>query len=237
MPLSLHVIGHQKSWRADWGERTEEKKLTPPKIKGYDQAYELSYKLAREKLAATGDIERQCRKADAIYEKTDDSTRILVQFLGRRHAILLPEIDVISADKSQPVLLRDKLLILHYLNTARGTPPTQRLVTFRELPAGPVYFPTFTKRTIKPIVDNFGKDPSKLAAAAAQFGARRGDMGDVSVIIDAFPRVPITFVVWGGDEELPPQGNVLYDANISDYLPTEDITVLTESIAWRLVRS
>ena len=74
-------------------------------------------------------------------------------------------------------------------------------------------------------------------AAAQKLGGRKGDMGDASAVIDVFPRVAITYVLWGGDEELPPQGNILYDANIPDYLPTEDITVLTESITWRMVRS
>jgi len=29
----------------------------------------------------------------------------------------------------------------------------------------------------------------------------------------------------------------LFDANISDYLSTEDVTVLCETIAWKLVKS
>ena len=49
--------------------------------------------------------------------------------------------------------------------------------------------------------------------------------------------VPVTFVLWKGDEELPPEGNILFDSTISEYLSVEDINVLCEIIAWRLVRS
>jgi hypothetical protein len=48
--------------------------------------------------------------------------------------------------------------------------------------------------------------------------------------------VPITIILWQGDDELAPQGNILFDATISDYLSTEDITVLCEILTWRLVK-
>ena len=53
----------------------------------------------------------------------------------------------------------------------------------------------------------------------------------------AFPRVPITLVLWRGDDEFPPDGNILFDRSISDYLTTEDVNVLCETIAWTLVKS
>jgi hypothetical protein len=215
----------------------EQRRLSTPTVKGYDKAYELSYQMACERLAGNTAIEEQCRRAGATYEVTGPRPKIVLLFLGRQHIITLPAIDITVAGSADPVSLRDKLLILHYFNTAMGTPSSGRLVTFRELPAGPVYFPTFTKRAIKPIVDAFGKDPIRLVAAAGKIGAARSGIGDASVTFDAFARVRITYVLWGGDEELPPQGNILYDASIPDYLPTEDITVLTETITWRLVRS
>ncbi|HUT97259.1 MAG TPA: DUF3786 domain-containing protein, partial [Dehalococcoidales bacterium] len=60
--------------------------------------------------------------------------------------------------------------------------------------------------------------------------------GDVAVTINAFKRVPITFVLWRGDEEFPPDGSILFDATVSDYLSIEDTNVLCERIAWKLVR-
>jgi hypothetical protein len=218
-------------------QRVESKKIAPPEVKGYDKAYDLSYQLASELLRAISDLDSQCRKAGAECQTTGPQRRITFPFLARQHSIRLPEIDIVVSGSSEPVQLRDKLLILHYFNTSKGTPPTGKPVTFRELPAGPVYFPTYTKRAIKPIVDAFGKEPERMVAAAVRLGGRKGDLGDASAIIGVFPRVAITYVLWAGDEELPPQGNILYDANIPDYLPTEDITVLTESVTWRMVRS
>ncbi|MHC1578807.1 MAG: DUF3786 domain-containing protein [Dehalococcoidia bacterium] len=41
-------------------------------------------------------------------------------------------------------------------------------------------------------------------------------------------------MLWRGDEEIAPNGNVLFDANISDYLSTEDVAVLSETIIWKV---
>jgi hypothetical protein len=216
---------------------TESSRFIPPKVKGYDRAYELSYQIACETLRNTTDLGEQCDRAGAVCSSTATGKRILLKYLGLEHVITLPDVEIEVADGVTPVALRDKLLMLHYFNTAKGTARSGRQVTFRELPAGPVYFPTYMKRAIKPFTDAFGKEPMRLLAAGAKLGGKKGGTGDASVIIDAFPRIAITYVLWGGDVELPPQGNILYDANITDYLPTEDITVLTESISWKLVHS
>jgi len=72
--------------------------------------------------------------------------------------------------------------------------------------------------------------------AGEKLGGHKADYGDTAVTINAFSRVPITIILWRGDDELAPQGSMLFDATISDYLPTEDITVLCETITWRLIR-
>jgi hypothetical protein len=48
--------------------------------------------------------------------------------------------------------------------------------------------------------------------------------------------VSITLVLWRGDEEVAPNGSILFDANIADYLSAEDVTVLCETLVRRMVR-
>ena len=105
------------------------------------------------------------------------------------------------------------------------------------MPEGIVYFRTFYQRTIKHIIANFSQDPAKLIEAGKKFGGRKADFGDAAVTIDVLPRVPVTFLVWRGDEEFGAEGNILYESTITDYLPTEDIIVLSETITWKLVRN
>ena len=197
-------------------------------------AHGLAYELACEQLAGITDIARQCRKSGARYLPAEKS--VIIDHLGRSYRITIPGggVSLVAGDESVP--LRDKILILHYFTRAAGTPLSGKIITYKELHEGINYYPTFFKRAIEPVINYFKDEPLKLLDIATALGGRKSDYGDIAVTIDAFPCVPLTIVLWQGDKEFPPDGNIMFDSTISDYLPTEDITILCEMIAWRLVR-
>lgn len=203
----------------------------------WERGFEFSYKLACEQLAKINDMEEQCRKSGSRYLGPHE---IVINYLNQPYHIMLPDVKILLEDGLDfigiEVPLRDKILILHYFTLAEGTPALGRLITYKQIPGGMNYFPAFSQRTITPLVNRFGKNPELLISAAAKLGGREADYGDVSVTINAFDRVPVTLVLWRGDEELAPNGNILFDANISDYLSTEDVAVLSETITWKLVK-
>jgi len=198
-----------------------------------EQGFGLSYKLAREQLTKISDIQEQCRKSGARYIAPNE---IVINYLNQPYHITLPDVEILLEDSNVEVPLKDKILILHYFTLAKDTPATGILITYKQLPGGISYFPAFSQRAIVPFVNHFGKNPELLIKAAAKLGGREADYGDVSVTVNAFDHVPITLVLWRGDDELAPNGNILFDANISDYLSTEDVTVLSETIIWKLVK-
>ena len=215
----------------------KKKFLSPPEQKDYRYGQELAYKLAVSELARVDDLKQLCLKSGAQLKLIDSQKVITLEFLNRSYQIRFPDIDVSLVDGKEPVPLRDKLLILHYLRRAKGSPITNKVITFRELPEGASYFPNFSQRAIRPILDNFGQEPRQLLDAALKLGGHKADYGDASVTINAFSRLAITLVLWQGDDEFAPRGSILFSNTISDYLSTEDITVLCETIAWRLVRA
>jgi len=210
--------------------------VTLPSQKNHEYGYELAYKLACEQLAKINDIEQLCLKSGARYQVIDSKKVIIIEYLNQSYLITLPDIEISLLDSAQDVPLKDKILMLHYLTWAKGTPLANRLIAFKELSEGSNYFPTFSKRTIKPLLGPFGAEPSRLIGAAGKLGGRKADYGDVAVTINAFRRVPITIVLWRGDDEFAPEGSILFDASISDYLSTYDIAELCESIARRLIK-
>jgi hypothetical protein len=199
--------------------------------------YELAYKVAWQQLAIIDDIERQCLKSDAKYQIIDSKRVITTTYLNQSYLVSLSDCGISLKGSKDLIPLRDKILIIHYLSQAKGTPLSNKTISYKELPEGANYFPTFSKRAIKPVVEHFGKEPVRLVAVATKLGGYKADYGDIAVTINAFPRIPITFVLWQGDDEFPPEGNILFDSNIADYLPIEDIIVLCEAIAWKLVKS
>jgi hypothetical protein len=186
--------------------------------------------IAQERFAAI-DITQQCQKSGALYS----AETITLNYLNEIYRINVPYADVGFIDSKQPVPLREKILILHYFTQANGTSLTGKQITFRDLPGGLVYYPTFIKRTIKPLADFFGKDPSLIIRAGKLMNARPGESGDASLIIDAFAQVPINVILWQGDNELTAEVNLLFDSNIIYYLTSEDVTIVCETITWRLI--
>jgi len=201
-----------------------------------EYGYELAYRFAGEQLAKIEDIAGQCRRSGARCEEAGSGKVITLEYINQPYRITLPDIEITAVGSAEPVKVKDRILILQYFILAKGKPPTHQLITYKEIPDGLNYFPTFSKRAIRPIISYFGDQPERLLEMGQKLGGRKADYGDVAVTIDGFSRVPITFVLWRGDEEFPPQASILFDSTISDYLTTEDIHVLCETIAWKLVR-
>lgn len=212
----------------------ESKTLTLPTRKNDEYGYELAYRLACEQLTQIEDIEQQCRKTGARYIASQKA--ITIEYLNQSYLITLPDVEISLVGKEMEVPLRDKILILHYLTQTKGTPLANKVISFKELPEGVGYFPTFYQRTIRPLVNYFGNEPHQLLNVAKKLGGHETDYGDAAVTINAFRQTPITLVLWKGDKEFAPEGNVLFDSTISDYLPVEDIIVLSETTVRRIIK-
>lgn len=196
----------------------------------------LACRIACEQLSRIDDMEQLCLRSGAGYQVTEHQGMITLEYLNQMCQIILPQCYISVPDSPAEVSLREKILMLHYLVQAKGTPPTGKLIAYKELPEGANYFPTFTRRAIRPVIDHFGKEPDRLLTSAEKLGGHRAGHGDAAVTINAFPRVPITVVLWRGDDEFPPEASILFDSTVASYLTPEDINVLCEIIAWKLVR-
>ena len=208
--------------------------LTLPDQKVREYAHELAFKLACERLAIIEDIEKQCHHSGTRYISSEKA--VLLDYLNRSYHIGVPNGSINYTDNEEDVPIKDKILILDYFTRAKGTPLTGKKITYKELHDGLNYFSVFASRTINPIVSYFGDEPERLVETAVTLGGRKAETGDVSVIINAFPRVPITIVLWRGDAEFGPEGSILFDSTVPDYLSNDDIHTLCENITWSLVR-
>ena len=129
------------------------------------------------------------------------------------------------------------VLLLHYLVYAKDIGLESRLITFRELSGGDVYYNAFQRRAIIPITNAFGSNCEALRVAGRRIHAEEGEHGDISVRIQVFPRISVTVILWEGDEEIPPSSNMLFDASIKELLPTEDVAVIGGFVASTLIKN
>ena len=159
-----------------------------------------------------------------------------IDYLNQEYSIHLPEVEISYIDnKEKEVSSREKTIILHYLNRSKGTPLSGKLIDFREIPGGNLYYSVFENRVHKPFLKVFGEKPSLLLEASFTLKGTKADFGDSSVRILAFPKVPISFIIYRGDEEFPPACKVLFDSSIGDYLTTEGIVFVCEDAVGKLI--
>jgi len=162
----------------------------------------------------------------------------VIPFLGTAYVVQAPEGLVSykeSGTEEKDPALWEKILVLHYFNRADGELLAHEHMSFKEIPEGRLYQPNFEKRAVAPLLAAFGAEPQEVIEHCGSLGGSRGDLGDVSVTVPVFPRVPVTLVFWMGDEEFPPRLSVLFDKSISHYLPTEDIILACQMLAFRLI--
>jgi hypothetical protein len=210
-------------------------RLTIPEQNVRDYAHELAYTLARQQLAAIKDIRQQCRNSGTEYLASEKA--IHIDFLSQSYKISYPDGEVFFQTGEETVPIKDKILIMDYFTRASGTPLTGKLITYKELHDGLNYFAVFHKRAIQPFVTFFGENPEALVKTAEIFGGQPADYGDIAIKINAFSRVPVTIALWRGDDEFGPEGSILFDSTVSEYLTNDDIHALCEGIAWKMVRA
>ena len=161
-----------------------------------------------------------------------DAEKITVRYLNCDYSIYLPQIEW-----AEGVSLREKIVILHYLTRSKGTPPSGRQIDFREVPGGNLYYSIFEARVCRPLLKTFGNNPELIEKAFSPLNGKMANWGDFSIVIPVFPKVPVTFVIYKGDGELPANCKVLFDSGISDYLTTEDIVVVCEDTTSALINN
>jgi hypothetical protein len=193
--------------------------------------------MAVEGLLQSDPADRAARGGGRFERGEDGKSRIAVRYLGREVWLCLPGGTMETPDVGGPLSLREEILILHYLEKASGIPTTGRWISFAEIPGGAFYHPVFLQRSKAPLVKFFGEEPQKLLVLASEeVGGESLALGDAGVKIQVFDRVALGMVLWKGDAEFPPEGNVLFDSSISGYLPVEDIVILAETIIWKLIK-
>ncbi|UCD92786.1 MAG: DUF3786 domain-containing protein [Methanobacteriota archaeon] len=188
--------------------------------------FELAFESAWKELVGK-DPSEVARKAAISY---DNELGYSVSFYGKEYHVKPKEKLVVTpqGDWANPFYA---FLIVHYLNGAKDIPLSNELISFRELYGGDVYYLAFKNRCIENIRRTFESQPEKLVERGVAIGGEKADIGDYSVRIPVFPKIPITVVIWMGDEEVPTTANALFDKTAGEMLHTEDLAAIGEELA------
>jgi hypothetical protein len=179
---------------------------------------------------------RSAAEIASLAGATLEDGELAFDFMNRPVRVSASDYSVRWAGQAEEFALTDAVLVLHYLQGAKGVGPAGELVAYRQIPGGEFYTAAFRKRAEIPLVKTFGKNPGLLAKASEALGGRpRGGLGDEAVIFRVLPNIEILTMIHLGDEEFEPDGQVLFDKSVTQALSIEDVAWLGSALVYRLM--
>ena len=143
-----------------------------------------------------------------------------VTLLGREYAIAYPEA-AITPEAPLPV----QTFLLRYLLESKKAVWALQWKTFREMPWGEMYIKPYTGRVLTRAAFTCGTRVAAFKAACEKLGAIPVPHGDAGYQFDFIGDFKMQIMVWEGDDEFPPNAQVLYSDNFETGFAAEDRVV------------
>lgn len=135
----------------------------------------------------------------------------------------------ISSEDAQGFALKNlpaQMLLIRYLLEGRASKGTGAFLTYREMPWGEVYLKPFTGRCITRAAFTFGTRLDAFRRAMETLPAIALKNGDAAYQMEILPGYDVRLIVWEGDDEFPPNAQILFSDNFSQAFSAEDRTVV-----------
>ena len=156
-----------------------------------------------------------------------DGSAFSVTLMGTQYSITWPEYSISAKDENAFALhaLPPQTFLLRWLLEGKSIPAKGEFKTFREMPWGELYIQPFTGRCLTRAAFTFGMKVPKFTAACEALGGSRLSHGDAGYELELLPGYAMRIIVWEGDEEFPPNSQILYSDNFVESFAAEDRVV------------
>ncbi len=118
-----------------------------------------------------------------------------------------------------------------YLKNVQAVDPMGRdIVAAKDLKEGHFFTGPHVFRT-HPLLTRYGRDLEGFSNACLALGGKPMEMADAAFQLLPYPRLPLYFLLWSGDDEFKPRMQVLFDRYIESILPADAIWALVNRVA------
>ncbi len=154
-----------------------------------------------------------------------DGKEFYVNLMGREYAISHPHYAIRALDGGKLPPLPTQTFLLRYLLECRAVDWKGEWKTFREMPWGELYIKPYTGRVLTRAAYTFGTRIAAFRAAAEKMGGIPVSHGDAGYQFELVGGYQVRILAWEGDEEFPPNAQVLYSDNFAEGFAAEDRVV------------
>lgn len=156
---------------------------------------------------------------------TFDGKAFQLTLLGRTFTVSHPGCEFAARDGGALPPLPTRTFLLRYLLESKQVAFGGAWKTFREMPWGEMYIKPYTGRVLTRAAFTFGTRVAAFKAAAEKMGAVPLKHGDAGYQFDLIGPYRMQIMVWEGDDEFPPNAQVLYSDNFAEGFAAEDRVV------------
>ena len=174
-----------------------------------------------EELFRSLDVREAAQRTGAKW----DGKEFYVNLLGREYAISHPEYALRALDGGALPPLPVQTFLLRYLLESKAAAWAGEWKTFREMPWGEMYIKPYTGRVLTRAAFTFGTRLAAFKAAAEKMGAASVSHGDAGYEFHLIGSFKMRILVWEGDDEFPPNAQLLYSDNFATGFAAEDRVV------------
>lgn len=129
-----------------------------------------------------------------------------------------------------------QIFLIRFLLEGCASAGSGNFLTYREMPWGDVYLTPFTGRCLTRAAFTFGTRLNAFMAAAEKMPVIPIKYGDAAYHIEVMPGYEIRLIVWEGDDEFPPNSQILFSDNFPKAFSAEDRTVVGDLVITELKR-
>lgn len=203
--------------------------MTVPMMFEDRKGYAIAERMAAEAIASVDPLNVASERGVSFDAR---SSRFTIPFLGVNITVSYP--DGVAWHEGEKLSGAAAILALHYL-VYHGEPIRKPgWLAYRDMPGARHFASAFEDMAERRIAGCFGAEPATLEAAAERLGGIRADVGDASLEIPAFTRVPVLVVVWGACEGVEGSSRILFRPSAPYYFHSEDLAALGVVVAERL---
>ena len=160
-----------------------------------------------------------------------DGERFTIRLMGDTFTVSHPDYDI-QGDRAPTN--PERILFLRYLLDGKFTPPTGVFRTYREFPWGEVYLQQFTGRCIKRFAFSYNGRTELLGRIMERLPAHPVKMGDIGYELELMDGFSMQLILWQGDDEFPPNAQILFSENFRDAFTAEDMANIGDIVLNRM---
>ena len=172
------------------------------------------------------------------FQLEHDADWLYLRYLGQPLKISRRTGEILFADREEVPGFNTAMTAYNMFYYAKEHPVAAgELVPFRQVKRVYPFERAYQKQILEPFTRTFSGHVKELQEACEKLGGTRLPQGDAGYRIPVYPYFDIAVLFWDKDDEFEAQGNMLFDANITDFVHEEDVVCIAADVVQYLTQA